>query len=545
MLNNKTLIHFNIYFGLLIVFAISLSLIPYFVSAVQFLLPINWIIEGGFRKKMQRLKSNWGILLIISIVFVHLIGLVYSKNLSEGLEDIKIKLPLLILPLIIGTSQSLKFKHIKIILLFFTAGIVVSTLFSMSYFFGMSPGNIFNFAPVSISDIREISIFISHIRFSLLINIAIFSLLYFLIFPDIKSRLIVKGVYIIVIIWLISFLFILQALTGVIIFFITGMILFASWIKKHPPGLLKTSSLIFLISVPIIILSYLAVSIYGFSNIEEPDIQNLDKTTSSGNPYWHDLNNKQIENKDYIGLYICESELKEEWNNISEIKYSGKDLKGQEIKYTLIRYLTSLGLRKDANGVRNLQEKDIKLIEEGYANHIYANKWSFKAKIYQIIWQVDVYNKGGNPSGHSLTQRIEYLKASFGIIGENFLLGVGTGDLQESFNSEYVKMKSKLNPEWRLRAHNQFISFIIAFGIIGFLWILFAFIKPIFHQRKQNDYFFMMFFIVAVLSMLNEDTLEIQAGAGFFAFFYSLFLFGYKRYYITETDDESGNLDFK
>jgi hypothetical protein len=35
----------------------------------------------------------------------------------------------------------------------------------------------------------------------------------------------------------------------------------------------------------------------------------------------------------------------------------------------------------------------------------------------------------------------------------------------------------------------------------------------------------MMFFFIAFLSMLNEDTLETHAGVTFFSYFYSLFLF--------------------
>ena len=45
------------------------------------------------------------------------------------------------------------------------------------------------------------------------------------------------------------------------------------------------------------------------------------------------------------------------------------------------------------------------------------------------------------------------------------------------------------------------------------------------YENKQKDYWFMMFFFIAFLSMLNEDTLETHAGVTFFSYFYSLFLF--------------------
>jgi len=43
--------------------------------------------------------------------------------------------------------------------------------------------------------------------------------------------------------------------------------------------------------------------------------------------------------------------------------------------------------------------------------------------------------------------------------------------------------------------------------------------------RRMDDYFIVVFLIIAILSMLTEDTIESQAGVTFFAFFYSFFLF--------------------
>jgi hypothetical protein len=43
---------------------------------------------------------------------------------------------------------------------------------------------------------------------------------------------------------------------------------------------------------------------------------------------------------------------------------------------------------------------------------------------------------------------------------------------------------------------------------------------------KCLDYPAIIFFIIIVISMLWEDTLETQTGISFFAYFYSLFIFG-------------------
>src|SRR5690606_16900976 len=72
--------------------------------------------------------------------------------------------------------------------------------------------------------------------------------------------------------------------------------------------------------------------------------------TESGNPYQHHLDLKYTENGYYVWRFISEDELRKEWNSSSELDYDGKDLKGQALRSTLFRYLTSLGLKKNSAG---------------------------------------------------------------------------------------------------------------------------------------------------------------------------------------------------
>jgi len=90
-------------------------------------------------------------------------------------------------------------------------------------------------------------------------------------------------------------------------------------------------------------------------------------------------------------------------------------------------------------------------------------------------------------------------------------------------------MQTKLRKPYRLRAHNQYITFIVMFGFIGFALILFALTYPIILRKASIDFFFIMFIIIAAVSMLNEDTFETQIGISFFSFFYTLYLFGKEK----------------
>ena len=143
-----------------------------------------------------------------------------------------------------------------------------------------------------------------------------------------------------------------------------------------------------------------------------------------------------------------------------------------------------------------------------------------------MIWGLRQYQSSKDPSGKSFLQRIEFWRASLGIIEDNWITGVGTGDLNEAFNDQYREMNSPLPEFFRWRSHNQYMAIFIAFGILGLAWFLFTIIYPPVKLGMFNDYFYLVFFVIISLSMLTEDTIETQAGATIYAFFTSLLLFG-------------------
>ena len=126
-------------------------------------------------------------------------------------------------------------------------------------------------------------------------------------------------------------------------------------------------------------------------------------------------------------------------------------------------------------------------------------------------------------------QRIEYLKAAIAVINDNWLTGVGTGDLENSLYKKYNEMGTQLQEEFRYHVHNQYFAIIISFGIFGFLIFLLALLYPPFITNSFRDFFFSVFFFIMIISMLSDDTLETQAGVTLFGFFYTFLMFGKKR----------------
>ncbi|MFA5329187.1 MAG: hypothetical protein WC384_15440, partial [Prolixibacteraceae bacterium] len=90
--------HFQVYYGLMIAMAVSLPLSKALMSIFPGFLMVNWIFEGQFKLKLQRLKERKSVILLLSVFFVYLVGLLWTKSMQWGIHDLKIQLPLLVLP---------------------------------------------------------------------------------------------------------------------------------------------------------------------------------------------------------------------------------------------------------------------------------------------------------------------------------------------------------------------------------------------------------------------------------------------------------------
>jgi hypothetical protein len=506
--------HYYIYIFSLILLVVGLPLSKFLISLSQIILICNWFLEGDLRKKFSSFLKNKAALAASSILLLHFFGLLYTSDFAYGFKDIRIKIPLLLLPLIISTSEpiSLRVKHM--VLKFLVAAVTVSTVISTLILTDVIHRDI--------ADVRYVSIFISHVRMALLICISIFSCVWFLMHPSEKKW---RLLYAVLTIWLFVFLVLVESMTGISALLIALASLGFYNVMRTERKILKWT----MVTASVLILGgilYFGYSTYKrYSVTEIVDTSKLEKFTANGNPYKHETlsENSPTENGRYVWIYYCEEELKPAWNERSNYDYNWKDMRGNVIRFTLVRFMTSKGLRKDAEGFKNITDEEIRAIEKSIANVDYMSPLS--GRISEIIWEILLYKKTGDVNGHSITQRFEYWKAACGIISENPLLGVGTGDVQKAFDEQYERNHTRLNKEWRLRSHNQYLSIAVAFGLFGLAWFLFALIYPAVKLKRLSDFLYFTFFVIAMVSFLTEDTLETQVGVTFFAFLNSFFLF--------------------
>lgn len=488
------------------------------MSLSQMILAANWLFDPDVYQKAKRFFVQKTALIFALIFFVHVCWLLNTSNFSYAMDDLRTKAPLFILAVIFSTTSRLSQKEFYFVLLAHASAVFGTSLVSAYIYFTQHP-----------ADFRLISPFISHIRLALNVCIAIFSLLY-LVFRnpfqlDRKLLIVQKSGFIMIMLWLLSFLSMLQSFTGIGIVVILFLIICLKSIFEFP--IAKTAKILIgvvLIAAPLFCIISIVRTYRAYSHKPAVVLTALDSTSKYGGVYRQDTINFKTENGKWIGIYLCEPELQAGWNRRSKIKYNTPDNQGNTINYALIRYLTSKGLRKDFDGVNALSDQDVENIEKGIANIEYTRGSGINARLYKLFWEYQEYKFHDKFVGHSLFQRLELWKTSGSIIKSNWLFGVGTGDVPDVFRQTLKDENSPLQ-DTKLRSHNQYLSLLIAFGVVGFLLCLFSFIYPFVKSKLIFDYFCTIFLIVFLMSMLTEDTIESQDGVTFYAFFAALYLF--------------------
>ena len=249
----------------------------------------------------------------------------------------------------------------------------------------------------------------------------------------------------------------------------------------------------------------------------------MQKHSPNGERYLNDESNRMMENGHYVKINIAWQEIKNAWLLKSKIPFDSTNNKGEPIKATIFRFLTSKGLVKNDQTIQALSQEEVIAIENGITNIRFLKSRSFTTRIYESLWELHNYANNLNPSGNSLGQRLEFWKTGWEIFKDNSIIGVGTGDLQLKFNEYYEKLNTSLDEQHRYRAHNQYLTMGIAFGSFGLLVFVICLIIPLKSALNLPKVYWLSM-IVMLISFLTEDTLETQDGATLFTCMYCLSL---------------------
>ena len=471
------------------------------MSISMMFLILNLVLEADFKNYWGNIKRNRVFHFILLFFFFSLIALLWTSNFEYAIHDFKAKLPLLVLTTALVSKPLEKSKHLHLVLIAFVSSTILISLINFAMYQHWIGARIYD-------DIRGMSIFSSHVRYALTVSFSIAILLYFLF--EFKKYILTICI---LILWLTFYTYYSQVITGYLTLFgvIVVFIVYKLWNTNR---IVVSTILIVFIGV----ISFAMFWLFSPIEINEQDYKDLPRQTAQGEYYTNHYGIISPITEKPIYILVCEPELRRDWPLYSPLHFDSLDIKGQPVKSTIIRYLSSKDYPKDAEGLSKLTKKDIKSIENGEASYI---KTGFMARMYGVKFQL--INET-NPNNHSLLERLEYWKTGVKILSENFLLGVGTGDTDDAFKLEYKNSDSLLTLENQRRSHNMFLSVFITLGIVGITIFILWHIQFIRLNLKRRNVLAISFIVLAILSFLIEDTLETQTGITFYALFLGLFL---------------------
>ncbi|ELR71219.1 O-Antigen Polymerase family [Fulvivirga imtechensis AK7] len=125
---------------------------------------------------------------------------------------------------------------------------------------------------------------------------------------------------------------------------------------------------------------------------------------------------------------------------------------------------------------------------------------------------------------NSWNLRVLEWRSSWNIVRENWLVGVGTGDVSAALDKEYDTVDLHIF-DMRLNAHNQYLQTALALGLIGASILVLTFIKPAYAAFKEQAGLYLTFIFLIAMCCLTESMLETQKGVVFYSFFNSLLIF--------------------
>lgn len=499
-------LHAYLFYLCLCLMLISLPTSLYFISVAQILMGANWLAEGHYREKIQRFLRNKPAVIFSLIYLVYIAGIAWTNDLAYGIGyDLKNKLPILTLTFLIASSQPLRAARLRGLITVFSLTVLVTSLIGFIIFLSRDYIN-----P------RSISPFISHVYLSMMVVLSIFLIPWHTKQITENPRWWALSWFASA--WLLIYLLILSSITGILC--LGGVVVFLllrEIFSKSPLSrkILALAAFSGMATVSLLLFLYV---IRPLTEKISPEPLSLTEKTSGGNPYRHDPDNLQRENGHLVYHFIAEDEIDTAWNERSQIDIDSIDHMGHPLKATVYRYLSSKGLRKDREGISALTAKDIEAIEHGISNYLYTRWPNLLVRLHQSAWEFFEYNRTGNPSGHTFTQRLELWKGSVVAFKESPLFGWGTGDIFIAMDYGLSNIDSKLE-NFRMKPHNQYLVLLLMVGIIGTL-IFFLLFGWFLKETKATRYLlFNIFLAIMVVSMLGNNPIDAQIGLSFFVFF--------------------------
>ncbi len=514
-------IHQQILFVCLLIFAMALPTSRWVVTIVQMLLFLNWLIEGDFRQKAKRFLQHKPAVFLTSVFLIYAAGMIWSQDPMHGIQSsLKNKIPYLSLVMIVSSSPRLPWKNIKVLPVIFVLSVIFTSILGFSLYLSDAG-----------RDPRELSPFMPHVHFSMMIIMAVALIAWFtVIFKQSRCMHFVSWASVCL---LLAFLFIMSTLTAIISILLASMLFLAYDLKIRNIQRRTIVIASFWVMLSITLVYTIAHVSRPLRKEVTPQQDELASQTRMGNTYTHHTSKDQRENGHLVFYFIAEEELRKAWNERSELDFDGYDLSGNVLRLTVYRYLSSKGLRKDREGLEILSDAQVESIERGVPNYLYDTWPNVFVRIHQTLWELQEYRRTGDPRGGSMAQRIETWKATLLAIQEKPVPGWGTGGQLKAIQFGLEKMDSQYHDFDLRHPHNQFMHVLVSFGPPGLLAFLALFILFLKKSRALRYQPYQVLVAITFVFMFGHAPLESQMSLNLFLFF--------SLYFGVLTDHEKNN----
>jgi len=472
---------------------------------------VSFLWKGKFKESIQIIKGNKRVLAFVLLYLIFVIGLIFTSNFPHGLHQLKIKLPLLIIPVFVAAFYPVTKNEFKSIFHFILLGGLISMVTGLLIFAGI--------IPFEVKDMRSYSPFVSHIRLGTLLIFSIF-LCSFLIIKK-EYRYFHPVFYMLFIVLSLFFLVLLQSLTAMAVLLVCLFVLVIyGVIKKNGRKWALPFVFIFLVIGGYV--GYIAYQEYQrVFNIENINISQLPIQTEHGGKYKHSPQIKETINGHYIYINICYWEMLGAWKKRSSIPLEQNTPKNWPVYESLIRYLTSKGKKKNGTEVDALTDKEIRAIEKGCNNFIELSPYPMQSRINLLWWEIETYQRNGDPNLKSFATRLETWKVATYMAKKSPYIGYGTGDVHDIMFEGYKLTQSNLEKKLWLDPHQQYLYILLSVGWLGLILFIALIYYP-YLQFGKHHILFIIALTIAAIGMLDEDMLNTQAGCTQFIFMYML-----------------------
>jgi len=176
----------------------SIPVSKFTTSVSLFLIALSWFLQWNWKEKKQLLLVNKELVLTVTLsYYIFLFGLFYSSDIDYALKDLKIKIPLLAIPVLFLTGVQLKKQQVLIALYLLSASAIVASIIGFICY------NLKIRTTGEITNLRQLSPFISHIRLILILCFG-FGLFVWAL-TQLKSK--IKYLLILPTLWILYFVF--------------------------------------------------------------------------------------------------------------------------------------------------------------------------------------------------------------------------------------------------------------------------------------------------------------------------------------------------